>query len=123
MPDQRPGRSVLAFCADLLFTSKIDVTARGIGADVTFARSADDIPGRIARQAPALVLVDLALKDVDAAGLVRALRAVTDVPIIAFGSHVDVQALEKARSAGATQALPRSAFTRLLPEILAGEGA
>jgi CheY-like chemotaxis protein len=113
---------VLAFCRDLIFVSKIEGAARARGAGIAFARAGDDPGARVACEAPALVLVDLALKGVDVDAIIRAVRAATRAPIVAFGSHVDAAALERARAAGATQALPRSAFTKTLPDLLAGLG-
>ena len=116
-----PDGGVLMFCSDLMFVSKVEVTARALGTPVVFARDGSDVAQRLARERPALVLVDLALKGVDPVALVLALRAASEVEIVAFGSHVDADMLERARAAGATQALPRSAFTRRLPELLRRE--
>ena len=41
--------------------------------------------------------------------------------MVAFGSHVEHERLQAVREAGADHAMARSAFTRLLPQILRGE--
>jgi len=64
----------------------------------------------------------VAVVDLDAAGVAApaAIAAMTraGIVVLAFGPHVEAEALVAARRAGAV-ALPRSAFLARLPELLA----
>ncbi len=56
--------------------------------------------------------------------MVRALRtepATAALPVTGFFSHVDIARRDAALAAGVDRALPRSAFTAKLPEILRGD--
>jgi CheY-like chemotaxis protein len=111
-------RTVLAVAADLLFASRIRGAAAG-NTVVELARSAEDLRQR----APAarLILLDLDTRWLRAADTITALKAdpaTSAIPIIAFVSHVRVDAMEEARAAGADRVLARSSFVRELPELL-----
>jgi len=95
--------------------SKVSAAAGALGRDITFVG-----PGALADAdvAGALVLADLgrpgvvdAIASISAAG--HAAR------IIGFGSHVDRDLLDAARSAGATEVLARSVFFSTLATLLA----
>jgi CheY-like chemotaxis protein len=69
----------------------------------------------------ALVFLDLGWRSGDALALARELRADPDlasIPLVAFGSHVQADRLESARAAGCDLALPNSALTAGLPDLL-----
>ena len=107
----------LLISPDLFFTSKVTGTAQALGLRVD---SVDDVASTAARlQAGDVgcVLVDLAAPRVSVADLLAAMPDSARVPVIAFGSHVNVELLESARSAGA-EVMPRSQFSAMLPEIL-----
>jgi len=113
---------VLALAADLIFASRIRATATAAGATVQIVRSAEELVARARETAPRLVLVDLEARAGDAPGAIRELRAASEtatVPIVAFASHVNREAIEAARAAGASRVLARSAFVRELPALLA----
>lgn len=123
--DQRQA-PVLALAADLIFASRIRATATAVGATVHVVRSADELLARAGETVPRLVLVDLEARAGDPAGAITRLRATpatADVPIVAFASHVNREAIEAARAAGASRVLARSAFVRELPALLAGPPA
>jgi hypothetical protein len=60
---------------------------------------------------------DLVIVDLGRPGVLEALADIT-VPTVGFGSHVDRERLEAARSAGCDQVLARSAFFSRLDQIL-----
>jgi hypothetical protein len=68
-----------------------------------------------------LAETDLILIDLSKKGVVDALPGIvaSGVTVIAYGSHVDKALLTAAESAGCTSGLPRSAFVRDLPALLA----
>src|SRR5271154_4745900 len=95
---------VLALVDDLFFQAKILETAKQLGIAVRTSTTSDALLAEIAKDAPKLVIVDL-----NAPG----------VPLIAFLSHVQTELAQQARTAGCTQVMPRSQFTRELATILA----
>ncbi len=111
------GKLGLLISADLFFTSKVTGTAHALGLRV---EAVDDIASAVSRL-PAgdvgCVLLDLAAARVSVADLIAAIPDSARVPVIAFGSHVNTELLESARSAGA-EVMPRSQFSASLPEIL-----
>lgn len=115
---------VIAFVDDLLFKSKIRAVARTVGATISFVRSED--AGRFVREgSPDLVLIDLERRSGDVIETVRAIRAAAGAGtrIIGFGSHVNVDRLQAAKEAGCDQALARSAFVQVLPNLLSPSDA
>src|SRR5690606_12170770 len=120
-PEPAPA-PILALAADLIFASRIRATATAVGATVHVVRSAEELLTRARETAPRLVLIDLEARAGDPAGAIRQLRATPEtaaVPIVAFASHVNREAIEAARAAGASRVLARSAFVRELPALLA----
>lgn len=101
MPEAEPEEIVVALSRDLMDQSKI----KGTFPDVRFVRS----PSKLAEAAASatLVLVDLNVLDDPA------LLATFDAQVVAFGSHVNQEALEAAEAAGA-QAVARSVFFKRL---------
>lgn len=67
---------------------------------------------------PAPAGADLIVLDL-AAGIDPATVAAIGPPVVAYGPHVDGEALAAAMAAGCSDALPRSVFFRRLPALLA----
>lgn len=67
---------------------------------------------------PALASADLIVLDL-AAGIDPAAVAVIGPPVVAYGPHVESEALAAATAAGCVDSLPRSVFFRRLPALLA----
>ncbi len=67
-----------------------------------------------------MVFVDLAAGDLVAPAALRAFQeqAGPGTPFVAFGSHVDAEALAAARAAGCDPVLPRSRFSAELPDLI-----
>ena len=116
------GRVVLTVVPDLFFATRIAAVAEATGTRV-IAASRADAADRARRETPDLVVLDLHSTD-DLAGLVQALRGATprEIPIVGFYSHVDTAIRDAAVAAGVTHVMPRSLFTRRLPELLSGAG-
>jgi hypothetical protein len=106
----------LALVRDLIFSTKISSTAKSLGVPLTLIRD----PSKLADASPATrLIVDLNLESaLPAAG---AWKSRTNGKVIAFVSHVDTELIRAARAAGFEEVLPRSEFTRLLPDLLADE--
>jgi CheY-like chemotaxis protein len=112
-------RSVTVVAADLLFSSRIRAAAEQLGVQIQFARSDEQLYASAV--VADLVILDLDARWLDAPAAIRHLaQAASKVPIVAFVSHVRADAIQAARDAGADRVLARSAFVRMLPDILAG---
>lgn len=115
-------RRVIAVVPDLFFATRIAATGKATGVEVSLLGMPQALE-RISSDPPDMVLLDLHA-DGDAPALVRALKGdarTRGVTVVAFGSHVETERLKAVREAGAEYAMARSAFTRLLPELLRGE--
>ena len=114
------GPSGLLLSRDLIFTSKITGTARELGKRVMVAGNVALASAMIEQWKPKAVFVDLAAGDlVSVPALTAYIQAAGEgVPVIAFGSHVDVAGLAAASAAGCDPVMPRSKFTAELPRLI-----
>jgi hypothetical protein len=101
--------TVLVFCPDLFFASRIQTIARHAGVN-----TAAVLPGRSLPQGDLLVA-----SFAGGAGWEQAIRdAVSSgIPAIAFGPHVDVDGRRKARQAGAVRVLANGNVDRALAPL------
>lgn len=112
-----PPSPVHALVDDLFFRARIESTAAAAGVPLLVSRSLAELVRRIDADGGAAVLVDLGMASAPEA--IATLKGRTAPPaVVAWGSHVDQEAMDAARGAGADRVLPRSAFTRRLPELL-----
>jgi FixJ family two-component response regulator len=112
MPATRIG---LLISPDLFFTSKVTGTAQALGLNVEAFDDLSMATARLSSGEVTCVLFDLSAPRASVTELFAALP--TAVPVIAFGSHVNVELLSSAKSAGAV-VMPRSQFAANLPDIL-----
>ena len=105
---------------DLLFTSRINGTARSLGLDLKVARTATELDQLLKNQPPACVLVDLHHAELNLAALVPELRRLGRCTLVGYGSHVATEVLKQARAAGCDVVMPRSQFVERLAEDLPG---
>jgi CheY-like chemotaxis protein len=114
------GPPGLLLSRDLIFTSKVVGTAGALGHRVLAAGAVDLASTLIEREQPRVVFVDLSAGDLVSPAALAAYRrlAAPRTPFVAFGSHVDVQALAAARAAGCDPVLPRSRFSAELPDLI-----
>ena len=113
----------MIICAidDLIFSIKISTTAKHLGADVFFERTAAGIVPRVREKQPSLVIFDLNSQKLAPLEAIAALKAdpeLRHVRTLGYVSHVDEATVAAARQAGVDQVMARSAFTQRLPEIL-----
>lgn len=104
---------IVAHVPDLMDQSKL--TARD-DIDVTFVRDPADLAATAREVSATIVVVDLSRP-----GVLAALAA-GDLPgrVIGFGSHVDRDLLDAARSTGSLEVMPRSQFFGRLDAVLGG---
>ncbi|HEU4783529.1 MAG TPA: hypothetical protein VFS83_09340 [Ktedonobacterales bacterium] len=111
-------KSVILLDTDLFFVVKVRTTLQHAGYDVRTARSLVDFTRRLATDSPALALVNTAIAGVDWRAAIGAAREAR-IPVIAFGSHVDLETQQAARDAGATRVIANSKLAADLPGIVA----
>lgn len=112
---------ILAVLDDLMFTSKITTTAKGLGVTVKFARSADGALADMRKDTPSLVILDLNNPRTNPLAIVAGMKAdpvLAAVPTVGYASHVQVDVINAARQAGVDEVMARSAFTTNLAEIM-----
>jgi PleD family two-component response regulator len=120
------ARRVLAAVEDLLFRSKISETANTLGIEAKFPRSPRKLVEQASASPPDLLVLDLNSSRFEPLKLLREVKsdeALRDVPVVGFLSHVQRELAVAARESGCDRVVARSAFTKDLPEILAGGGA
>ena len=117
-PDAGPTGILLS--RDLIFISKVTGTARELGHRVLVAGNSALASTMIEQWRPCVVFVDLAAGDLVAPGVLLAYQGLVgpETPFVAFGSHVDTEALAAARAAGCDPVMPRSRFSTELPELI-----
>jgi CheY-like chemotaxis protein len=110
----------LLLSRDLIFTSKVTGTARELGHRVLIAGNIALASSMIEQWHPRVVFVDLAAGDLVQPPALMAFReiAAPNTAFVAFGSHVDTQALAAAKAAGCDPVLPRSRFSAELPDLI-----
>lgn len=116
-------RRILAAVEDLLFKSKISETASQLGIDAAFPRNPRKLLEALRESPPDLLVIDLNSARFEPLALLRSVRsdeATRDVSTVGFLSHVQKDLAVAAREAGCDRVVARSAFTKDLPRILAG---
>jgi CheY-like chemotaxis protein len=116
-------RRILAAVEDLLFKSKISETASQLGIEATFPRNPRRLLEAMHESPPDLLVLDLNSARFKPLALLEDVRsdgATRDVPTVGFLSHVQKDLAVAAREAGCDRVVARSAFTKDLPQILAG---
>src|SRR5665213_2460455 len=114
-----PTRRGLLLSDDLMFTSRITGTARGLGLEVRQVRALDRLVETVKEVGTRCVILDLAFPGLDLADLMRRLGELEAMPrVVAYGSHVDAASLQAARAAGCQPTLPRSKFVEDLARDL-----
>ncbi len=135
---------IVAFVSDLMFATRIETAAVGLGFQVEFIEHAAQVdpkappaPERqlgehltgagaalieqLTRQRPALLVFDLNNADIpwrEWIALLTSVPATRRIPVLCYGSHIDVDATQAARQAGATAVVARSRFVSALPELV-----
>ena len=112
--------AILALEKDLFFSVKIRDTLLHYDMDVTTVRTLASLEQSLdvsGDAKPALVIVDIASKGVDWEAAIRTVRA-HDLPVLAFGSHMDLEARAKALQAGAQKVVANSKFAKDMPGLV-----
>lgn len=112
--------TIIALEKDLFFSVKIRDTLRHHDMEVSIARNLTTFEQQIAAaktSLPIVVIVNTAIQGVDWEAAIRAARAQM-LPVLAFGSHMDLEARQKALQAGAQKVVANSKFTSDMPGLI-----
>ena len=114
------GPTGILLSRDLIFTSKVTGTARELGHRVLVAGTSSLVLSMIEQLRPCVVFIDLAAGDLVAPEALLGYQGLAGpaTAFVAFGSHVDTEALAAARAAGCDPVMPRSKFSADLPELI-----
>jgi CheY-like chemotaxis protein len=111
---------VLAATGDLAFRSRIDLALARAGIPVRFV-AAGRLVSEVAASRPSLILVDYAgLGEAEWSELSRLKQdpASRDLPLLAYGPHLDHEARERAKGAGADALLSNGEVAANLAAIV-----
>lgn len=106
--------------SDLFFSVKVTDTLKHAGYATRTVRRADDFARALSDDAapPAIALVNTAARGIDwRAGITAAVAR--RIPVVAFGSHVDLDTQAEARRLGATSVIANSKLASDLPGVVA----
>ena len=112
--------AILALEKDLFFSVKIRDTLLHYDMDVTTVRTLASLEQGLnasGEAKPALVIIDIASKGVDWEAAIRTVRT-HGLPVLAFGSHMDLDARARALQAGAQKVIANSKFVKDMPALV-----
>ena len=118
------NRRVIAAVEDLLFKSKILETAKELNVEAKFPRKPQKLLDAVEENPPDLVILDLNSTHFEPLELLEKLKsgdAAREIPTLGFLSHVQKDLAVAAKEAGCDRIVARSAFTKDLPKIVAGD--
>ncbi len=113
-------KRILALEKDLFFSVKMRDTLRHYDIEVMTVRTLPAFEQYLqasGEESPVLVIVNTATKGVDWEAAIRQARA-HSLPVLAFGSHMDLEARAKALKAGAQRVVANSKFTSDMPGLV-----
>ena len=111
---------ILALEKDLFFSVRMRDTLRHHNMNVTTVRTLPAFEQRLEtsnEEKPVLAIINISTMGVDWEAAIRAARA-KELPVLAFGSHMDLEARAKALAAGAQRVVANSKFTSDMPGLV-----
>jgi CheY-like chemotaxis protein len=118
---------ILALVDDLFFVSRIENVVQRLGFQIQFVENAvseaacGQFAEMVAEKSPALILIDLNLKTfpwADCIPVIKASPQISQIPILAFGSHKDVPTMTRAKEVGIDVVLAKSRFTEAMGTLI-----
>lgn len=106
--------SIVAIIDDLFFLVQVQDMAKRAGVAI---RSANTVEAALSQPAT-LAIVDLNARQSPIPDILAALKA-DGVPTVAFVAHVQTDLKQQALEAGVDRVIARSAFSRVMPELIA----
>lgn len=117
---------VIVVVDDMFFAAKINSAANIARRQIERVKSREHLEQEVSGYFPSLVIIDLNSNRLDPLQTIEFFKSrpeLNSIPIVGFVSHVQTELIRLAQSAGCDYVLPRSAFSQLLPEIIAGNFA
>jgi len=109
--------AALLLSADLMFSSRVAAAAQTLGVPLALVPQAADLPQKLGPDCR-LVLIDLSAPGLDLAAAVTSARTVAPAArLVAYGAHVNEDALAAATRAGC-EVLTRGQFHKQYAELL-----
>lgn len=108
---------------DMFFAARINSAASGCGRQIERVKTAGQLDALVT-DPPSLLIVDLNSDRLDPLEFIESFKSrpeLNGVPIVGFVSHVQTDLIRQAKVSGCDYVLPRSAFTQMLAEIVAGD--
>lgn len=111
--------TIIALVPDLMFGLRVRDVLRQLGYIALVHEQAGAAQAAL-RADLALLIVDLRESVAGVTALVQAAKALdSTLPVLAFGSHVDVERQQAARAAGCDRVVANSKFSNDLPTLVA----
>jgi hypothetical protein len=109
---------VVTLIQDMLFSSKVRETAKGLGTSVQSTR--DPAALVIAAREAKLVIIDLRLPSaLEALDALAADPTARTIPSVGFIDHEKIDVMDQARARGCGQVMAKGQFATALPKLLA----
>jgi hypothetical protein len=114
------SRTGILLSRDLIFTSKVQGTAKALGYTLEVIGDVRKAKTAIESLHPHVIFIDLTAGKLSSPDTVSdyVKLAGPEVWLVAFGPHVDEEALANAKTAGCQVVLPRSKFADRLPALM-----
>ncbi len=109
--------SVLLLVDDLFLSVRLETAARAAGL-TPMGDGRADVAAALATPDLKLVVLDLASRRPWSDLLAEVRRAAPDLPVLAYGPHVDVEARRAAQAQGATRVVTKQQLMADLPGLL-----
>jgi DNA-binding response OmpR family regulator len=114
---QQPSPAIVVLVSDLMFAERIERGLAALGYVPVLVPTADAFAEAVRTHKPALALVDTGIRGVDWAGAIQ--HTAADVPVLAFGSHLDLTARQRALERGAVNVVANSKLAADLAGLVA----
>ncbi|KPL88833.1 response regulator [Herpetosiphon geysericola] len=112
-------QTIVAYVPDLMFGIRVRDVLQQLGYHAIVADSLAAAQQALAADL-GLLIVDLRSESEATSALVQAAKALDpQLPVLAFGSHVDVERQKAARAAGCDRVVANSKFSSDLPNLIA----
>ncbi len=112
---------VLVLTDDLIFSTKIEASARQLGAVICLVANLNQLNQALREKTFRRAIIDLNSSNDTAIDGVRSIHEqLPHLPILGFCSHVQGELQKQALAAGCSQVVPRSVFVQQLPDLLMG---
>jgi hypothetical protein len=109
------GDRIVALSRDLFFGMRVRTVVRHLGYDLALVNDETALMAALDEGEAVLTLVDFN-QPVDWEALKPLLEG--GVPVLAFGSHTDVDGFRAAKAAGVSRVVSNGDFSRRLPELV-----